>query len=44
MACGSEYRPALKTTAHCTNKYPMIFKRLSRPQRPSTLTLDKVIE
>jgi hypothetical protein len=23
---------------------PMIFKRLSRPRRPSTLTLDKVID
>ena len=22
MARGSEYRPALKTTAHCTNEYP----------------------
>jgi hypothetical protein len=42
MARGSEYRRALTTTAHSTT--PMIFKRLSWPRSPSTLTLDKVID
>jgi hypothetical protein len=45
MARGSEYRSALKTTAHCTNEYPDdIQKAFAAAASQHALTLDRVID